>query len=90
MKYDNVSFTKEAHADFLELPKSEQISYLAANLSPSGDTVRAQQLLKGVKHGDIGSRVDTKSSENKSVGTTSKGNGAGGEGLKSGATESKD
>lgn len=37
---------------FESLTRAEQISFLADNISPSGDTVRAESLLKGVKHAE--------------------------------------
>jgi len=86
MKYDNVSFSKDGHKAFKALPEQEQISYLSERLSPK-NPLRAAKLL-GYEY--ISSGVDTKSVENKPDRTTSKGNGTGGEGRKSGATESKD
>ena len=51
IKLANVSLLGDAAEKFEALSKDEQISYLADKLNPSGDIVRATQLLKGVKHG---------------------------------------
>ena len=47
-----LSFSGKAATDFTGLTKEKQIEYLSENLSPKGDTQRAEILLKGVPHGE--------------------------------------
>lgn len=85
-----ISLSGEAAESFVNMSKDEQISYLAERLSPSGDIVRAKQLLKGVPHGNISSGNEPKDSEDNEKPATPKSNGNGGARRKSGASESKD